>query len=526
MLDALLEIALDLTASLSTETRYQRLIAAVRRVLPCDAAVLLRLEEGRLVPVVAEGLVPEALGRRFDPDEHPRLRAILSSAVPVRFPAEDPRPDPYDDLIAGADAEGLSVHACMGCSLAVGDELMGVLTVDALRAGAFDAVDDRSVATLAALAAATMRTAALIETLERLAVRRGDVAQQLVAEALARGGGEIVGRSEAIAGLRREIDAVAASDLTVLITGETGTGKELVARTIHARSRRGTQPLVYVNCAALPESIAESELFGHRRGAFTGATADRAGKFELADGGTLFLDEVGELPPSIQPKLLRALQFGEVQRVGDDREHRVDVRVLAATNRDLQAGVKDGEFRADLYHRLSVYLIDVPPLREREGDIALLAGFFLDRARVRLGLGQVTLSAGAREELERASWPGNVRELEHVLLRGAIRASAGRRGEDVTIGAEHLDVDRGAPASRADAAPVVGGEAVPRGRTLRAATEDLQRAMIRRAVERAGGNWAAAARSLGLDRSNLHRIARRLGLKEAPRGRAAGRRRA
>jgi anaerobic nitric oxide reductase transcription regulator len=512
MLEALMEIALDLTASLSTETRYQRLLAAVRRVLPCDAVALLRLERGRLIPVVAEGLEPDALGRTFDPSEHPRLQAILESRQPVRFPAADPRPDPYDDLIAGIASEDLRVHSCMGCSLRVGGDLVGVVTVDALQPGAFDEVEDQAVATLAALAAATIRTASLIDALEELARRRGAVANQLVAEALARGGGEIIGQSDAIRTLKTEMDNVAGADLTVLITGETGTGKELVARTIHARSSRAGHPLVYVNCAALPETIAESELFGHRKGAFTGATADRAGKFELAHGGTLFLDEVGDLPLSIQPKLLRALQFGEVQRVGDDREHLVDVRVLAATNRDLQAGVKAGEFRADLYHRLSVYLIDVPPLRDRAGDIALLAGFFLDRAQVQLGLGQVRLAAAARAALERSTWPGNVRELEHVILRGSIRARAGRHGDTVVIEAAHLDLDFAAvaPVASTYSAETPDLAVVP----FREATDSYQRSLIARAVEETDGNWAGAARLLGLDRSNLHRIARRLGMKD------------
>ncbi len=509
MLDALLDIALDLTASLSTADRYRRLTAAVRRIVPCDAAALLRLRDGALEPVAADGLVPEALGRRFAPAEHPRLAAILEAEGPVRFPADDPRPDPYDDLIAGVARDDLQVHSCMGCALRVGDELVGALTVDALRPGAFDDVEDEAVATLAALAAASVRTAALIEALQDQARRRGEVSRQLVAEALARGGGEIVGQSEAIEALRREIEAVAGSDLTVLITGETGTGKELVARTLHARSGRAERPLVYLNCAALPESIAESELFGHRKGAFTGAVADRAGKFELADGGTLFLDEIGELPATIQPKLLRALQGGEIQRVGDDRDLRVDVRVLAATNRDLQAEVVAGRFRADLYHRLGVYIIDVPPLRDRGSDVALLAGLFLDRARMQLGLGPVRLSAPARAALEAAPWPGNVRELEHVLQRAALRASGGRRGEPVRIEPRHLDL--GAADAPADPAPAPPPPALEG--TLAEATDDFQRALVAQVLEAAGGNWAEAARRLGVDRSNLHRLGRRLGLK-------------
>ena len=179
-----------------------------------------------------------------------------------------------------------------------------------------------------------------------------------------------------------------------------------------------------MNCAALPESIAESELFGHVPGAFTGAARDRAGKFEVADGGTLFLDEVGELPLTLQPKLLRALQSGEIQRVGSDRVHRVDVRVVAATNRDLAREVERGRFRADLYHRLAVFPLRVPPLRERREDIPLLAAHFADAARRRLGLGPVRLSDAVRARLVAADWPGNVRELENVVSRAVLRAAA------------------------------------------------------------------------------------------------------
>ncbi|GMV40230.1 MAG: hypothetical protein AMXMBFR64_19460 [Myxococcales bacterium] len=509
MIDALLDIALDLTASLSTQERYQRLLAAVRAVVPCDASALMRNEGGVLVPVVVAGLTPETLGRRFVPAEHPRLAAIVASREPVRFRADDPRADPYDGYVSASPDHLTHVHSCMGSSLHVGDELVGVLTVDAMEPGAFDRVADRTFAAFAALAAATMRTAGLIEALERAVERKGRVAEHLVTTALLRQGGELVGQSEAMRTLRAELEVIAASELTVLVTGETGVGKELVARTLHAGSRRSRQALVYVNCAALPESIAESELFGHVRGAFTGAVEDRAGKFELADGGTLFLDEVGELAPSIQAKLLRALQSGEIQRVGADRDVRVDVRVVAATNRELTVEVAAGRFRADLYHRLSVYPVRVPPLREREGDVALLAGLFLDRARVQLGLGSARLGRAAREALARYSWPGNVRELEHVIMRAALRASGGRRRADALIDVSHLGLDGAAPAPETPvAAPLVG-------LGLADATATFQRDLILRAVESSGGNWAEAARRLGLDRGNLHRTARRLGLKES-----------
>ena len=510
MLDTLLDIALDLTAGLSAEGRYQRLVEAVRRALPCDAAALLRLDNDAVQVVAASGLTPDALGRRFLLGEQPRLAAILAGRGPVRFAARDPRPDPYEGLIAGVQDGSTGVHSCMGAALWVDEHLVGALTVDAVRPGAFNDVDDQAVATLAALAAAAMRTAGLIDALEGLVEKRGQVSQKLVAEALQRGGGELIGQSPAMEMLRQELQRVAPSDLSVLITGETGVGKELVARTIHARSSRAHQPLVYINCAALPESIAESELFGHVRGAFTGAMAHRMGRFELADGGTLFLDEIGELPLGIQAKLLHALQRGEVQRVGADHSIEVDVRVLAATNRELDREVAAGRFRADLFHRLCVYPLRVPPLREREGDIALLAGYFMDRAQVRLGSGPVHMEPAVRQALERYPWPGNVRELEHMLLRATIRAASGQRNQRVQIQRRHLDLGEPEPPPRAR--PCQDPPAAPVG-SLREATEAFQQQLIRSAVAQAGGNWAEAARRLDMDRANLHRLARRLGLK-------------
>lgn len=504
--DALMEIALDLTASLSSETRYQRLIAALRQVVPCDAAALLRYEEGKLVPVAAEGLSPEFMGRQFAPAEHPRLMTILDSRTPVLFPADDERPDPYDGLVDFDETRKLHVHSCMGKSLYVGDTLVGVLTVDALKLGAFDDVDESTFTVFAALAAATMRTAHLIEALEQLAQHRGEVTEELVGEALRRGGG-LIGDSKPMRRLKSEIDTVAQSDLTVLITGETGVGKEIVARTVHSLSTRNNQPLVHVNCAALPESIAESELFGHVKGAFTGASRNRAGKFELANGGTLFLDEVGELPLAIQATLLRVLQSGEIQRVGADQNSSVDVRIIAATNRDLGLEVREGRFRADLYHRLSVYPLIVPPLRECTGDIALLAGHFLDVARVKIARSVIRISPAAMEMIQNFHWPGNIREMEHVIMRGALRASAQQKNGVVIIDSHHLDIgDLAQPASSVS-------EEEMQAVSLTEATEIFQRNLIKRVVAQCGGNWSQTAGVLDMDRSNLHRLARRLGLK-------------
>ncbi|WP_255211045.1 nitric oxide reductase transcriptional regulator NorR [Methylogaea oryzae] len=334
----------------------------------------------------------------------------------------------------------------MGCALYNENTLFGVLSADALEPGVFDGVEDHIFQTFAAIATVALRYETFIGALERLAQHRGLVASELVNEAMQRGG-QMLGESPALRELKRNVGIVARSDLTVLVMGETGVGKEVVARAIHAQSQRAQQPLVYVNCAALPESLAESELFGHMRGAFTGANADRAGKFELADGGTLFLDEVGELPLSIQAKLLRALQFGEIQRLGSDKSHRANVRIIAATNRQLAEEVKAGQFRADLYHRLSVYPLNVPPLRERPEDIAPLAGHFLDQARMHLGLERVSLAPATIKALQGYRWPGNVRELEHVVLRAALRASADR-GRSLVLHADDLDIDADFPACR------------------------------------------------------------------------------
>jgi anaerobic nitric oxide reductase transcription regulator len=426
----------------------------------------------------------------------------------VRFPADSPLADPFDGLLEAQPGALAHIHACLGCRLEDGGEVVGALTADALEPGAFDRMHPHVLATLGALAGAAVRTTGLIEALEHTAQRRGQVARDLQTT-IQSSAGQVLGTSGAVRRLLEEIAVVAGSDLAVLITGETGVGKEIVARRIHEASPRAGEAMIHVNCAALPESIAESELFGHVAGAFTGAVRERAGKFEIADGGTLFLDEIGELPLPLQPKLLRALQHGEIQRVGSDRTARVNVRVIAATNRDLQREIAEGRFRADLYHRLAVYPIHVPALRERREDVPLLAAWFLDLARRRIGSGPLRLSEEARERLAAFDWPGNVRELENVISRGALRAAAARPGrEAAVVGVEHLDLPGTVPV----AAPVPSPPGAPEP-TLAERVEAFRRSEIRRAVERHGGNWAAAARELGMHRSNLHHVARRLGLR-------------
>jgi DNA-binding NtrC family response regulator len=305
---------------------------------------------------------------------------------------------------------------------------------------------------------------------------------------------ELIGASVALQRVREQIQQVAKTDATVLILGETGTGKELIARAVHQQSSRGERPLVKVNCASLPPSLIESELFGHEKGAFTGAMRQHQGRFEVADGGTLFLDEVGELPLGLQAKLLRVLQDGELERVGSSRTFRVDTRVIAATNRDLSSAIAAGEFRQDLYYRLHVFPITAPPLRERAEDIPLLAQFFAARFARKLGKPVPEIPETTLNALVRYSWPGNVRELENVLERAAI-LSKGR-----TLPLEDVRLD-----------PVEGAADSREGDTL----STMERRHIVRALEKTGWRVAGkggAADKLGLKPSTLRSRMEKLGI--------------
>jgi two-component system nitrogen regulation response regulator NtrX len=316
------------------------------------------------------------------------------------------------------------------------------------------------------------------------------------------GMGEMVGASPAVERVKELIARVAPTDARVLLTGESGTGKEVAADLIHAASKRAGGPYVRLNCAAIPRDLVESEMFGHERGAFTGATERRRGRFELASGGTLFLDEIADLSLEAQAKLLRALESGEVERVGGGEPIKVDVRVIAATNRDLRAEVAAGRFREDLYFRLHVIPIHLPPLRERREDVPMLVRHFLDRVRRRTALRPPRLSLAAMEALTRHGWPGNVRELANIVERVSIL---------------HAGQEVGAADVRAllDGRP---GPAEPTayrdddGRALSDRLDDYEREILSGALDAADGSVAEAARRLRTDRANLYRRMRRLGI--------------
>lgn len=319
------------------------------------------------------------------------------------------------------------------------------------------------------------------------------------------GDGEIIGRSEALLKVLGDVKEVAGTDATVLILGETGTGKEVIARAIHRASRRHDKPLLKVNCAAIPAALIESEFFGHEAGAFTGATKKRDGRFAMAHGGTIFLDEVGELPLDLQSKLLRVLQEGEFEPVGSSHTRKVDVRVVAATNRDLARAVSDGKFRGDLYYRLNVFPIPLPALRERRGDIAMLANAFAQKFAKSLGRSLAPLSADDARRLEAYPWPGNVRELQNIIERAAITARDGKLNLDRALPESVNATATVSSRSPASSTPVLSAKEI----------EDLERRNLIAALEAcdwkvAGAN--GAAKLLGIKPTTLSSRIKALGI--------------
>ena len=320
--------------------------------------------------------------------------------------------------------------------------------------------------------------------LDQLTTDRDRMAEELDAQRF----GDIIGSCPSLLQVFRRVEKVAVADINVLITGETGTGKELIARELHRRSNRSEKPFIVVNCGAIPENLMESELFGHVRGAFTGAVATREGSFQAADGGTLFLDEIGEMPLALQVKLLRALQEREVVKVGDTKTQSVDIRVIAATNRELEACIKEGTFREDLYYRLNVVNLHLPPLRERGDDIVILAKFLLKKYAAEFGATVKGFTPKALEAMRGYDWPGNVRQLENRLKKAIVLADKTLIGVD--------DLDLGGDQRRA---------VVP----LTQAREDFTRQYILDVLERNGGNRTRTARDLGVDPRTVFRYLER-----------------
>ncbi|MDX2198756.1 MAG: sigma 54-interacting transcriptional regulator [Phycisphaerae bacterium] len=396
------------------------------------------------------------------------------------------------------------VRSFVGHPLIFDNEILGVLAVfsrTALSDQEFTWL--RAFADSAAVAIANARAFEEIEELKR----RLELENAYLRDAVDGQGpfGDMVGKGAALQSVARQIELVAATDSTVMILGESGTGKELVAREIHRRSKRAHNLLVTVNCAAVPRELFESEFFGHARGSFTGAYRERVGRFELASGSTLFLDEVAEIPLDLQSKLLRVLQEGELERIGEERTRKTDVRVIAATNRNLKKEVEAGRFRNDLYYRLSVFPIEVAPLRRRKEDIYLLAAHFVEKIARRLGRPVPQLTLATMQKLQQHDWPGNIRELQHVLERALITSPPERlRLPELTSGSE--EVARGATVgTSADEAPLTAAE-----------LRRLEITNLRKALRVAGGKIygaGGAAALLGMTPTTLSSRLKALGLR-------------
>ena len=405
---------------------------------------------------------------------------VVQSGEPIIVPRVADEPG-LANRTGALDAPGLGELALICVPIKAGNVVVGCLLTDRVFPSSTPVEEDVRLLSIAAsmISQAVKLRQEAQEQSRRLAAEndrlRGELAERFRPE-------NIVGNSEAMLGVFGLVSQVSHSDATVLLRGETGTGKDLVAHAIHYNSARAAGPFIKVNCAALPESVIESELFGHERGAFTGAVTARKGRFELADGGTIFLDEIGDLTPATQVKLLRVLQERELERVGGSETIRCDLRVIAATNRNLEELIEQGAFRTDLYYRLNVFPIHIPPLRERKSDVLLLTDYFVEKYGRRNGKNIKRVTTAAIDMLMSYHWPGNVRELENCVERAALLSN------DDVIHGHHLPPTL----QTADASGTA-----PQG-SLRGELERVEKELVQDALKWAKGNMARAARSLGV----------------------------
>lgn len=486
-LQTLLELAITWHRSQDLTDLLDNMARAAARVLHADRASIFLWDRANSELVGHPALGVEGKPLRI-PDDLGVAGSVLKDGVPQRWDASD---DPRAINQRIGKQLGYVTNSLLAVQLVdKRGRAMGVFEVLNHRDGRFSAEDELFLIELAKHAGAALENTQRIDELMRTRDRLVESASASV---------ELVGSCPQIEALRQTIARVAPTDLAVLLLGENGTGKEVVSRSLHLQSRRNAQPFVAVNCAAIPEALLESELFGHEKGAFTDAISTRVGKFELAAGGTLLLDEIGEMSLGGQAKLLRVLEEKVVVRVGGTAVVRTDVRVIAATNQNLAELVRQKRFREDLYFRLCVVTLSLPPLRERGEDIIILAEHFLEHFGHQVGRRTLTLSTAARERLRAHAWPGNVRELRNQMERVAY-LSAGPVVEESDL-AFVLS-----PTQTAEA------KSMPGTMTLNDATDSFQRDYIRRHVEAAGGNIAHAAQRLGLHRSNLYRKMRQLGM--------------
>ena len=505
-----LQLLLDLTnrvvSNLNLREVLREISAEVRRVMHCDGVGidLPSPEDGQLrIYALDFGGFPSPIEEGYEPaaeEKAPALRAF-QTGEPVVQSEED---------LAGFARE-MGIRSVAHVPMAGHGGMVGVLSLGTRHSAGFTEDDFsflRQVAHQVAIAIENARTFGEVsDQKNKLALEKLYLEDELRSELKFE---EIVGRSEALRLVLEQIETVAPTDSTVLIYGETGSGKELIARAVHNLSGRKSAAFVKLNCAAIPTGLLESEMFGHEKGAFTGAIAQRIGRFELANRGTMFLDEIGEIPLELQPKLLRVLQEREFERLGSSRTLRTDARLIAATNRDLEALVKEQKFRSDLYYRLNVFPVRVPALRERPEDIPLLVRHFVQQFSRQLGKTIDAIPADTMSALTRYPWPGNIRELQNVIERAVILTS----GPVLSVRSEDLRAPNPAPTAAAPAARDVT-PAASNG-NIREALEEAEREQILAALEKS--NWVVAgpegaAARLGLKRSTLQSRMQKLGIR-------------
>jgi Nif-specific regulatory protein len=502
-LDRLESLLGTLAESLDVRAVFARLSAGVQPLLPHHLMALTQLDlKTRTIRVVAGAGDQEVV--------HPTEAVALTDEEASRRAQDfELMRDVQSELAGTTERERLlrdtGMRSWLRVPVLLAGEVAGGLSFFHREAARYSR-DDAEVAARLADRVALMLSHQRLAEEARVAAEAQERAERLQAtvetlalELRARGHGRVVGSAPSWRQVLQQVGRVAGAETTVLVTGESGTGKEVVAHLLHQGSPRAKKPLVAVNCAALPEQLLESELFGHEKGAFTGAFATKIGRLEQAAGGTLFLDEIGEMSPLLQAKLLRVLQEREFQRLGGTRTLQADVRVLAATNRDLEAAIRRGDFREDLYYRLNVFAIQVPPLRERRDDVLLLAELFLDELGRSMGRPAAGISRDAREWLLAHHWPGNVRELRNAIERAILLCDGG------LITREHLP----AAVVRTEPARAVGGNGAGGGNggALPAGGVDLEaveRGYVEQALAQARGNKSKAARLLGLTRAQLY----------------------
>ncbi|MFL6283875.1 MAG: sigma 54-interacting transcriptional regulator [Pyrinomonadaceae bacterium] len=486
-LTLLVKISTAINSVRGTDALQRELLRFVFEVVPAErGAILLLGEEGDVVSEFA-------LEREGQSGE-----AVKVSRTVVRQVIEEGEAFLGNDLFEGSSAlspESLKVSrisSLLCAPLTLFGRALGVIYLTAIDSSThFDEDQLRLVSVISGLAAVAINNARHVEQIE---------GENDLLRAASRVEHGMVGESAAMRKVYQLVARVAPTDSTVLIRGESGTGKELAAQALHQNSPRRERPFVAINCAALTETLLESELFGHERGAFTGALAQKKGKLEVADGGTLFLDEIGEMAPVLQAKLLRVLQERAFERVGGTRTIRVDVRVVAATNRDLEEAVRSGAFRQDLYYRLNVVSFEMPALRDRREDVPLLASYFAAKYGAKFKRKVTGVSTAARECLTGYDWPGNVRELENAIERAVVL------GSTASILPEDL------PETVLEAEPAAGSNAAPATK-YHEAVREAKRQLITRALEQSAGGITEAARALGVHPNYLHRLIRNLNLR-------------